>query len=102
MIVKLAASKIDKSENNTCRISWRRNNENIDKADNLLPALAKIVDNILNKKEFTIVVDGKSHTINPANYYFYDKEMRHETTRTLNEDYGVKESSSNSEDKSVG
>ena len=88
MIIKLASgSKINHSESNTLRMSWRRNENDKSKPDELLKALGKILDKILKKEEFTISVNRETHTINPKIYYFYDKSLRNETIKTLEEDY---------------
>jgi len=91
MIVKLAAVKLGVSINKKIELSWRIREDSKQKDDPMFDFFTKLYDMLSQdygkEKEFSIMIGGKSHRVNPKNYSIYNKTVKEEAERYVTKDY---------------
>jgi hypothetical protein len=95
MIGKLAAVEINTDKKKKFELSWYLSHDRDKRvtSDTLFDCLTKFYDMLNeskdNNKPFSVTVAGKSFKIDPADYGYFDKELKEVTEKRVQKDYSA-------------
>jgi hypothetical protein len=87
MLGKLAAVKITKTQYNELDLSWRLKENKI--KDELKPCIAKLLESLSNKKEFSVSIGNETFKIDPSKFYLSDLRMETRNNSMLRQDHNI-------------